>query len=395
MHYDITYCCGHKGQVSLYGKHVDRERKIAWMEANKLCPDCWKIECEKRNRENGIFITLGYCYSANDNAEYVPHIYIGAFGDTYNNKEILKEMGFFFARNGGSICFPNVFNESNSWAIELKGSEIDDLQGTVDEIVERIKEKMGKCKFHPWEYHEGIHLVEAYNKRKEFLAEQEIEKENDAKQVEYLDSLGLPELAGTEKQIEFANEIRKSRLLNMLKHGREIDLFIPIERAKFWIESRGKCYDQLVEEVNNKDVPVNKVEWYHVLVPYENITYIGERFLAIDFPNDSELAGREFNFPRSLTRRAPNGPYDVVLIFDNKFNFRTRDSAERKDGKLIKRGEERESVDAEVVANAFIDITDSFRVSSAFPYEEPDEKIIHRPERKEPVNIEADENLKR
>lgn len=45
--YDITYSCGHKGEITLFGKTSERERKIAWYESTGLCPDCKKIETIK------------------------------------------------------------------------------------------------------------------------------------------------------------------------------------------------------------------------------------------------------------------------------------------------------------------------------------------------------------
>lgn len=40
--YDVTYSCGHTATVELYGKHSDRDNKIAWMEREGICPECYK-----------------------------------------------------------------------------------------------------------------------------------------------------------------------------------------------------------------------------------------------------------------------------------------------------------------------------------------------------------------
>lgn len=45
--YDIIYSCGHKGEITLFGKTSERERKIAWCENTGLCPECRKIETIK------------------------------------------------------------------------------------------------------------------------------------------------------------------------------------------------------------------------------------------------------------------------------------------------------------------------------------------------------------
>jgi len=50
--YDVTYTCGHTETVELFGKTSERERKIAWMEQNCVCPTCYK---EKQQKEAAAF----------------------------------------------------------------------------------------------------------------------------------------------------------------------------------------------------------------------------------------------------------------------------------------------------------------------------------------------------
>ena len=52
--YDVTYSCGHTGTVDLFGKNTERERKIAWMERECLCPDCYKAAKRKEEKERGL-----------------------------------------------------------------------------------------------------------------------------------------------------------------------------------------------------------------------------------------------------------------------------------------------------------------------------------------------------
>lgn len=47
MKYEVTYACGHTGEVNLYGKGEERERKLEWLKT-QLCPACEKAEREKR-----------------------------------------------------------------------------------------------------------------------------------------------------------------------------------------------------------------------------------------------------------------------------------------------------------------------------------------------------------
>lgn len=42
--YQITYSCGHEGEIQLFGKMSERDRKIAWLEREGLCPECYKAK---------------------------------------------------------------------------------------------------------------------------------------------------------------------------------------------------------------------------------------------------------------------------------------------------------------------------------------------------------------
>ena len=48
------HICGHDGEaIKLGGKHVDRERKLAWIEGNK-CPDCRAAEQKEELAKEGL-----------------------------------------------------------------------------------------------------------------------------------------------------------------------------------------------------------------------------------------------------------------------------------------------------------------------------------------------------
>lgn len=44
MNYEVKMACGHVDIVALYGKMADRERRIAWMEKNRICHHCYEAE---------------------------------------------------------------------------------------------------------------------------------------------------------------------------------------------------------------------------------------------------------------------------------------------------------------------------------------------------------------
>lgn len=40
--YDVKFSCGHEERIELFGKEIDRRRKIEYFEENGLCPNCYK-----------------------------------------------------------------------------------------------------------------------------------------------------------------------------------------------------------------------------------------------------------------------------------------------------------------------------------------------------------------
>lgn len=38
--YEVAYSCGHTAEIQLFGKHTERENKIAWLEREGICPEC-------------------------------------------------------------------------------------------------------------------------------------------------------------------------------------------------------------------------------------------------------------------------------------------------------------------------------------------------------------------
>ena len=50
MKYTVTYRCGHTGVIDLGGKGSEREWRLK-KEAEKLCPDCYQEELDRKNKE--------------------------------------------------------------------------------------------------------------------------------------------------------------------------------------------------------------------------------------------------------------------------------------------------------------------------------------------------------
>ena len=53
MKYDVTYACGHTGDVTLYGPTKERNRRIAWLE-QQICPKCKDEQSAAFEGENDL-----------------------------------------------------------------------------------------------------------------------------------------------------------------------------------------------------------------------------------------------------------------------------------------------------------------------------------------------------
>jgi len=45
--YEAKFSCGHTAEVTLFGPHAERERKLAWYAESGLCPECYKAKSPK------------------------------------------------------------------------------------------------------------------------------------------------------------------------------------------------------------------------------------------------------------------------------------------------------------------------------------------------------------
>lgn len=91
---DITYSCGHEGTVNLYGKQERRDREVAALEHYGLCPECYQEKRRKEDKEMGI---VGLCYVVPLSQEKKVWLILALTGDTYDNREVLKELKFSFS----------------------------------------------------------------------------------------------------------------------------------------------------------------------------------------------------------------------------------------------------------------------------------------------------------
>lgn len=92
--YDITYKCGHEGREQIYGTNVhgEREARAAWLSEHKLCPDCYKAEKRREEKEMGLVCSIRV-----DTIKMVTgggRGLVAVFGgDTYPHKDEIKALG--------------------------------------------------------------------------------------------------------------------------------------------------------------------------------------------------------------------------------------------------------------------------------------------------------------
>lgn len=54
----VTHTCGHKEDIAVFGKRVDREKKIAWLESQP-CAECRAAEAARNSKSNGMAVLTG------------------------------------------------------------------------------------------------------------------------------------------------------------------------------------------------------------------------------------------------------------------------------------------------------------------------------------------------
>lgn len=87
--YDINYACGHGIYTEqLYGKHTERDNKIAWLEANKVCPDCYKAKMAAQDAAAPKIATINLVPGAE------PVLACEITGQIDVNKEALYALGY-------------------------------------------------------------------------------------------------------------------------------------------------------------------------------------------------------------------------------------------------------------------------------------------------------------
>lgn len=141
--YQVNYSCGHSGEVVLFGKHSERERKLEWM-ADGLCKECWKKS--KREEEAAKPITASVesnGLQVTDQGELICEIVLT--GGTINKKDEIKALGYRWQEvTGGVMDMLSMSAPQLAWVKTITVNAdtpeetikpaIDELKGIADKI---------------------------------------------------------------------------------------------------------------------------------------------------------------------------------------------------------------------------------------------------------------------
>lgn len=135
--YTYQYACGHgTGVVSLFGKNAERERKLAWYADNMVCPDCYKAQQQAAESKAEKVAVVKY-YAAS-----IPLFSVVVYGQTFENKEKLKELGFVFADDyeEGIKGLFSISKPKKAWQRMFQAKNETELFENIEKIVADVAE---------------------------------------------------------------------------------------------------------------------------------------------------------------------------------------------------------------------------------------------------------------
>lgn len=90
--YDITYSCGHEDVIELFGKSVDRERKIEYFEKHGLCKECYKKMKQEEEASKPLTLVGTILPEIDENGEPLALLYFT--GNAAEKEELIMKSGY-------------------------------------------------------------------------------------------------------------------------------------------------------------------------------------------------------------------------------------------------------------------------------------------------------------
>lgn len=394
--YGITYSCGHSGTESLFGKGADRERKIKWLEECAVCPDCFaaqkaleKEKEEERRKEGGLHLSIGTRES-----DYA--LFVIAHGNTEPFEEKLVALGFKKERVTPQYGNRNVIDPCVHWAVKFMSPT---MVNDCSEFAKRMRDELNPS--------EVFALYVEYKSYVFDAQKAQIKKHEDkCKSAEIMKTLVLLPMKGTEKQIAWAETIRIQILEKLISRGCDASILDVLRRttsSRWWIDHRGDddqslkivvqyASEFLAEEQKKKTSnaedkkPVKK--WHRVSVDVQNIVYINKDSARISMPDQSDFS---FWCSMKLLKEGRNSS-EIILSMMISYEFSLKKYGKDELGENVIR--EEKIMTASDMIKAFGGEVEDLP-SVLYQWCPREESVRHIPRKIEPVEIEADENLKR
>lgn len=140
--YEVTFSCGHTQRIELFGKDIERRRKIAFYESEGLCSDCYKksLRGSAPVVENGCLILD---YAEQDGA--VRRVKTGYKNGQMTYREIGADENFVVRIPIGEMSGSE---KQVAWALDIKRNFIkgkfEHAMENVDLMVETVKKLKGE-----------------------------------------------------------------------------------------------------------------------------------------------------------------------------------------------------------------------------------------------------------
>ena len=138
--YDVTYKCGHEGREQIYGTNVhgERDRRVEWISEHKLCPECYKAEKRREEKEMGLV-----CAIKVDTIKMVKgegRGLVAVFeGDTYPRKDEIKALGAKWEEAPQSVMHDILGkNTKMAWCLHFDAGGAEDVAEKIRDVGARI-----------------------------------------------------------------------------------------------------------------------------------------------------------------------------------------------------------------------------------------------------------------
>jgi hypothetical protein len=123
--YTIEYACGHGSyEDQLFGPGKDRERRIAWAEANKVCRSCW---IARRKAEDLAAPKIAKVQlSGLGNSD--PVVTVSVSGQLEANMDALKALGYAWGHGVGVMDMLSVHEPAKQFMLSHQPTDMPELE---------------------------------------------------------------------------------------------------------------------------------------------------------------------------------------------------------------------------------------------------------------------------